>query len=147
MDLLRLVDHSLWANRLWIEHVHSRPDPGARPRELLAHIVLGECVWFERVAREPKTRETFPVLTKEELLRRLEENGRTYRRLIDAKLDEVVEFRRDSGEEYHASVRDIVLHLLTHGYHHRGQLAAHYAAARESYPNTDHIKFLMENRL
>ena len=146
-DLLRLVDQAVWANRLWIEHVHARPDPDARPRELLAHILLGERVWFERVAGEPKTRETFLVLEKEELLRVLDENRGTYLDLIATRLDEVIDFQRASGEAYHARVSDVVLHLLTHGYHHRGQLAAHYAKTGSSYPSTDHIDFLMANRL
>jgi len=30
----------------------------------------------------------------------------------------VIPFRRGSGEEYDASVEDIIHHLLTHGYQH-----------------------------
>ena len=145
--LLRLVDQSVWANRVWIEHVFSQPDTDRRPRELLAHIVLGENVWFERVAGEQKTRDTFPVLEKEGLLRRLDENRRTYLDLIATRLEDVIHFTRASGESYHARVEDIVLHLITHGYHHRGQLAAHYARKGVRYPSTDHIDYLIQNRL
>jgi uncharacterized damage-inducible protein DinB len=58
-----------------------------------------------------------------------------------------IQFRRATGVEYHARVLDIIYHLLTHGYHHRGQLAAHYARAGIKYPNTDHINFLVEKKL
>src|SRR5262245_48216022 len=146
-ELLRLVDHSVWANRLWINHVYSQPDFEEHPRRLLAHIVLGERVWFERISGEQKIRDTFPALEKRELLQRLDENQRTYLNLIPAQLNDVVDFKRASGEEYHARVGDIVLHLLTHGYHHRGQLAAHYAGQKIGYPSTDHIDFLIQNRL
>jgi len=87
------------------------------------------------------------VLSRDELLRGLEENTETFRKLIDTRLEEVVDFRRASGEEYHARVVDIVHQLVTHGYHHRGQLAAHYARKGVAYPNTDHINYLIENRL
>lgn len=146
-ELLRLVEHSLWANRQWIEFVFSQPDAESRPRELLGHLMVGERVWFERIEGEQKTRTMFPLLDRAELLRGLDENGQTFRSLITTRLEDIVEFRRATGEEYHARVVDIVHHLLTHGYHHRGQLAAHYARKGVAYPNTDHINFLIENKL
>lgn len=146
-ELLRLVEHSIWANRQWIEFVYSQPDLETRPHELLCHLMVSERVWFERIAGEQKTQTMFPVLAKEELLRGLEENRQTFQRLITTRLEDVIHFRRGSGEEYHARVVDIIHHLLTHGYHHRGQLAAHYARKGVTYPNTDHINFLIENGL
>ena len=146
-ELLHLVEQSIWANRQWIEFVYSQPDPETRPRELLGHVTVGERVWFERIEGEQKTQIFFPVLAKEELLRGLEENRQTFQRLIATRLEDDIHFRRGSGEEYHARVVDIIHHLLTHGYHHRGQLAAHYARKGVTYPNTDHINFLFANRL
>jgi uncharacterized damage-inducible protein DinB len=146
-ELLRLVEHSMWANRQWTEFVYSQPEPETRPRELLCHIMVGERIWFERIAGEEKTQTFFPVLEREELLGGLEDNRRIFQRLIATSLENVIHFKRATGEKYHARVVDIIHHLLTHGYHHRGQLAAHYARKGVAYPNTDHIKFLMENGL
>ncbi|HKQ57027.1 MAG TPA: DinB family protein [Candidatus Eisenbacteria bacterium] len=146
-ELLRLLDQSLWANRVWIEHVYGQPDPEAHPRRLLAHIVLGECVWLERVAGAQQTRDTFIELEQDDLLRRLDANRATCLALVATRLDDVIDFTRASGEAYHARVRDVLLHLVTHGYHHRGQLAAHYARQGEPYPSTDHIDWLIRNRL
>lgn len=146
-ELLRLVEHSIWANRQWIEFVHSQPDPETQPRELLCHLMVGERIWFERIESEQKTSPTIPLPDQAELLRRLEENRQTFLTLIATRLEDVVHFRRGTGEEYHARVVDIIHHILTHGYHHRGQLAAHYARKSVIYPNTDHINFLIENRL
>jgi uncharacterized damage-inducible protein DinB len=146
-ELLRLVEQSIWANRQWIEFVYAQTDPETRPYELLGHVMVGERVWFERIEGGQKTQAFFPVLTKEELLRGLEENRETFQLLIATRLEDVINFRRGTGEEYHARVADIIHHLITHGYHHRGQLAAHYARKGVTYPNTDHINFLMENGL
>ena len=89
----------------------STPCPAPTPaRGLLAHIVLGECIWFERIAGGQKTPSTFQELEEDELLTRLENNRRDYLRLIETRLDEVVEFRRDTGVEYHATVSDALLH-------------------------------------
>lgn len=137
----------MWANRRWAEYVYSGADPETRPRELLSHLMVSERIWFDRIAGQPETPAAFPALTKEELLRGFEENRETFQRLIATRLGNDIDFRRGSGEEYHASVLDIVHHLLTHGYHHRGQLAAHFARQGVTYPNTDHINYLIENRL
>jgi uncharacterized damage-inducible protein DinB len=145
--LLRLLDQSLWANRQWVEFVYSQPDPEVRPRELLAHLMLGERIWFERIAGQQTTSSLCPLMSKDELIQGFIENAETFLQLISFRLGDVIHFRRDSGEEYHAPVEDIIHHLLTHGYHHRGQLAAHYARSGIKYPNTDHINFLLENRL
>lgn len=146
-ELLRLVDQSLWANRQWVEYVYSQPNPERRPRELLSHILLGEHVWFERIDGQQRTTDTFALRSKAELLRGFEENAAVFRQLIAARLEDVVDFKRASGEEYHARVMDIIHHLLTHGYHHRGQLASHYARAGVSYPSLDHIDYLIQNKL
>jgi uncharacterized damage-inducible protein DinB len=144
--LLRLVDQSLWANRLWVDFVYSLPHPEVRPRELLSHILLGERAWFQRVADQPELTDTFSLLSRDELLQGFSENAETYRRLA-SRLEDIVHFRRATGVEHHARVEDILHHLLTHGYHHRGQLAAHYARSGTPYPSTDHIDFLIQHRL
>jgi uncharacterized damage-inducible protein DinB len=147
-ELLRQVDQSVWANRAWTEFVYARPEPEARPLELLGHLMISEQVWFDRIEGRKESEVMFPVLEKAELLRGFDENAGTYRHLIAGRLEDVVAFRRITGEEYHARVFDIVHHLLTHGYHHRGQLAAIYGRmGGVKYPNTDHINFLIVNRL
>ena len=146
-ELLHLVEQSVWANRQWIEFVYSQPESETRPREILSHVVVSEEVWFDRTEGEPEDQTTFAVRSKAELLRRLEENRRTFGKLIAERLEDVVHFRRASGEAYDARVVDIIHQLLTHGYHHRGQIAAHYARKGARYPNTDHINFLIENKL
>ncbi|MEX2282181.1 MAG: DinB family protein [Gemmatimonadota bacterium] len=146
-ELLRWVEHSLWANLKWAEYVHTQPDPEGRARELLAHIMVGERVWFERIEGEQKSTAVFRVLPDEILVEGFRQNAQTYRELLAGDCERVVQFRRATGEEYHARVLDVITHLLTHGYHHRGQLAALYASNTITYPSTDHIDFLMANRL
>jgi uncharacterized damage-inducible protein DinB len=146
-ELQRLVEQSFWANQQWIEYVYAQPNGETRPKELLGHIVVGEKIWFDRVLKEQQPRQAFPVWEKAELLRGLEENRQIYLKLIAGRLEEVIHFRRISGDEYHCRVADVIHHLLTHGYHHRGQLAAHYGRKGVAYPNTDHINYLLVNKL
>ena len=124
-ELDLLLDQSLWANRRWVEFVHAQPDAERRPRELLGHIMAAERIWFERILGERKTTDAFPVLEKDELLRALDENRATCASLIATRLDQVFHFRRATGEEGDARVIDVIHHLVTHGYHHRGQLSVY----------------------
>jgi uncharacterized damage-inducible protein DinB len=145
--LLKLVDDSIWSNHKWIDFVFSQAGLETRPRELLGHLMVGERVWFGRIEGGHAVKEMFPVLEKEELVRGFIENRNTYARLM-TRLDDVVHFRRGTGEEYHAKVADIFHHLITHGYHHRGQLAMYFGQKGVTdYPKTDHIYFLLENKL
>ena len=130
-----------------MEVVYAQPTLDARAHELLAHILMGERIWFGRIAGHQVAATTDPVLSREELLRGFAENVGTYRGLVASRLQDVIQFRRASGEEYHASVADILYHLVTHGYHRRGQLAALCARAGVTYPSVDHIDFLIQNRL
>ena len=146
-DLLRLVEQSLWANLQWVELVYGQPDPEVRPRELLGHLMVGERATLERIAGEQKTTVMFPLMDEEELIRGFNQNAQALRDLISTRLDDIIHFRRATGEEYHGRIADIVCHLVTHGYHHRGQLAAHFARGGVPFPNTDYINFLIVNRL
>ena len=146
-DFIKLVAQGNWANAKWVEVVYGQPTLDPRARKLLAHILQGERIWFDRIAGKQVTATTIPELGKEELLRGFAENTVTYHELIASRLQDVIHFRRISGEEYHASVADILYHLVTHGYHHRGQLASLCARAGVPYPSVDHIDYLMQNRL
>lgn len=146
-DLLKLVAQGNWANAKWVDVVYGQATLGPRAHEVLAQILMGERIWFGRIAGQPVTTIAFPELTREELLRGFAENAVTYRDLIASRLSDVIHFRRASGEEYYASVADILYHLVTHGYHHRGQLTALCARAGIPYPTVDHIDYLMQNRL
>src|SRR2546427_4605451 len=91
--LLRLVEQSLWASRQWVDFVYAQPDPEAHPRELVAHVMVGERAWFERIDGQQRTTTFFPLMSKEELIRGFTENAETFRRLISSRLGDVIHFR------------------------------------------------------
>lgn len=145
--LSRSILHAAWANRQWIDFICGQNPSDPHALKLMGHILAGEKLWFERITGQPRTKELFPVLEREALLALFEANHLEYQRLLSSRLEDVVPFKRITGEQYQASVADILLHLITHGYHHRGQLAAHFARKGVKYPNTDHINYLIQNCL
>src|SRR5438477_13080446 len=96
--LLRLVEQSLWANCQWVEFVYSQPDPEVRPRERLGHLMVGERVWFERIAGQQRTTTMLPVMSKDERIRGFTGSAETFRQLSGSRLGDVIHFRRGTGE-------------------------------------------------
>ena len=94
----------------------------------VSHILLGEQAWFQRIAGETLDRDIWRAMSIAQLREMHQTHERTYERLLGSDLDRIVSYQRFTGEKYQSSVSDIVLHLVTHGAHHRGQVAAHVAA-------------------
>ncbi|MBE7466099.1 MAG: hypothetical protein HS116_21695 [Planctomycetes bacterium] len=138
--LKKLIEQTLWANARWIAFVYDRPLED-RPRRLVAHLLLAERAWFDRLAgREPGPL-LFELLSRDELDRMLEVHRVRYAEVLGGDLDRVIEYRRFSGEAFASPVSDILLHLVTHAFHHRGQLSSYYAGQGVACPRTDFIQY------
>ena len=75
------------------------------------------------------------------------DHRRTITRLLGEDLGRIVSYRRFTGEAYQSPVRDILLHLVLHGGHHRGQMATHVSGRGLRPINTDFIQFCLIHRL
>lgn len=142
MDPLhRLIGHSQWANRRWIDFVFDAEPADAHLARLISHILLAERIWFQRVAGEPTDKDVFATQSKDQLLRMLELHDAIYGDLAKSDLSRVLHYRRLNGEPQQSLLSDIVLHLLVHGAHHRGQMAAYASQHKLAAPPTDFIAY------
>jgi uncharacterized damage-inducible protein DinB len=139
MDLNKLVEQTVWANGLLIEPVYSQPD--REPRKLLSHIHLAETVWLERIAGEMLTTDVWRVLERSELEEVAAAHAETFRDLLKGDLQRVVAYRQFTGEDHRSPISEILLHLVTHAFHHRGQIATLLSGAGNAPPRTDFITF------
>lgn len=139
MDLEKLVKQTIWGNGELIEPVYSQPDP--EPRKLLSHIHHAESVWFERIAGEMVTTDIWRILDREELEGIRAAHAQTYKDLLAGDLHRVVAYRQFTGEDHQSPIAEILLHLITHGFHHRGQIAMLLSIAGIAPPRTDFITF------
>lgn len=145
--LIRLIDHLEWANRRALEVVQDAGD--AEARELLAHVLGAERVWLRRIETgDSSGLEIWPDLTLEECAERAQENVADYRRLVDElsdeEMDRRVEYENSRGEAFRTPLREILLQVLLHGAHHRGQIARRIREQGDEPPNTDFITFVRE---
>jgi uncharacterized damage-inducible protein DinB len=144
----RLVRHAAWANRTWIDFIDALPGRGECCLTLPSHILHGERAWFQRIAGEAPGRNLWTPMSIEELRHTTAAHESHYGVLLAGDLERMVRYTRFTGEQYASSVGDILTHLVTHGAHHRGQLAAHVRAAHGVAPvNADYIQFCMAGAL
>jgi uncharacterized damage-inducible protein DinB len=146
--LAKLVQHCSWANQVWIDLI-AQATPDSRDEYLsrmISHVLLGEQAWFQRIMRQELDRDIWRVMPVAEMRERHQLHTQHYATLLAGELQQPVEYRRFTGEEYRSSIGDILLHLCTHGMHHRGQMAAHASKNGLALPNTDFINFCIVNK-
>lgn len=144
--LERLLDHLEWANRCTLEALETAAD-GEEALRLLAHLLGAERVWLERIAGTytPEL-ELFPELTLPECRRLAAESTSRLRQLVHGASEEElaapVHYRNSRGEAFATPLVDILLHVVLHGTHHRGQIARVLRQGGEEPGSTDYITFV-----
>lgn len=113
----------------------------------ISHILVGERAWFQRIAGVDPDPEIWLTLRLDALREVQAVHERTYNEFLRGDLERIVSYTRFTGERYASPVGDILAHLVTHGAHHRGQLAAYVARTGARAANTDFIQFCLSHRL
>jgi uncharacterized damage-inducible protein DinB len=128
LELAELLQYDAWANRRVVEALQ-QPKTPPRAIELFAHILGAQETWLSRLGGlDSSSVEVWPRLTAaecEQRQRRLERALADYVRMIGPeKLDEPIDYRTTAGKEFRNTPRQILTHVIFHGQHHRGQIAA-----------------------
>jgi uncharacterized damage-inducible protein DinB len=141
--LSKLIDHCVWANEQWIGFLAQNFSSDDFLLKLMAHILLGERAWFQRLAGDEPDRDIWRLLSVPELHDLLRRHRMIYDDLLAKNLLRVIAYRRFTGEAYQSSVHDILLHVTLHGAHHRGQMAKHVSIKGMKPINTDFVQFCL----
>jgi uncharacterized damage-inducible protein DinB len=150
-DLQRLFAYEEWANREVLTSFQRAGSPPEQGRKRLAHILGAEDVWHSRITKQNSPLAVWPDLTVSECEQhatRMADLWRSYlSSLADQHLMQTVNYRNSKGEPWTSTVEDILLHVLMHGAHHRGQIAADIRAAGHTPAYTDFIHAVRQNLL
>lgn len=154
-NLIFLFDYNYWArDRVLATVGQLTPEQMMAPADLsyggifgaLTHVLNAECLWRTRCQHKvsPSSVRYETAVESLERLERLwqEEEGamRGYLTSLDEqKLDEIVAYRSLRGQAYKNSLWQILVHLVTHGIHHRAELAAHLATLGKRVGNIDFV--------
>ena len=145
--LVKLTEYSVWANELWIGFIEKNFIDDAYLLKRMGHILLGEQAWFQRISGKEPDRNIWKVMSIQQLREMHRVHRDIYRNLLsdNKSLESFLAYKRLTGEEYQSPVSDILLHLSTHGVHHRGQMATYVSAKGAAPINTDFIQFCIVN--
>lgn len=141
----RLVAHMKWADHQVLTALRARSTPEAL--RWFAHVLAAERVWLLRLRGENSSgQKVWPVLTLDECEKTARENATQFDTLV-AKLDEPelsrsVTYVNTAGRTFTNSVADILLQVMVHGAHHRGQIASSLRTAGGTPPALDYIRFV-----
>lgn len=142
MDYHRLFTFDHWANREVARALGGAPDLEGAVR-LFGHIVAAEWLWLRRLGREGRELAVWPALTLPECERELAPLREEWLRLLDeadALAEGTIFYTNSKGEAWTNSVTDVLTHVIGHGIHHRGQIAALFRGAGLEPPYVDFIE-------
>lgn len=141
-----LVEWMIWADdRVLAAITAGVPEP-AEVERLYRHIISAELNWLARSAGQPLAVPIWPQWDRAELTARVAASAAGYRTLVQTtnanEWQQVISYQNSAGERFHNSLRDILLHVTSHGAYHRGQIARIIGRAGGTPPPTDYIVYL-----
>lgn len=139
----RLFAYDAWANRETWRSLHALAPPPDASVALLAHIAAAEWLWLGRMAYDVKRIAVWPSLTLLQCAEELRElefawDG-FFEQVLPDRLGSSFEYTNSKGERFTSTVQDILMHVILHGEHHRGQVARQVREAAGEPAYTDFI--------
>lgn len=122
-----LFDHCAWANHLTLDSLSACPAAQTEGTPLIAHVLAAEHIWLSRLQGREPALQTWPSLSLEEcqpLAGEVEEGWTEYlTRMRVEDLKSEIDYRTSRGDHFRNRVVDVLMHVIIHGGHHRGQIA------------------------
>ena len=155
-DTLRLhIDYTAWATqRLLDDAAKLSPDELTRDfktadksvLDTLVHIYAADRIWLARVRGEQRATFVDPedhdlTLLQSEWPALLERWKLWLRDFKDGDVARVIAYKDTKGNPYSQPVWQIVLHLVNHGTHHRGQVSGFLRSMDRTPPPLDLIAY------
>ncbi len=145
--LRELFIYNDWANRRIVAALKSNPSEKAR--KILAHLLITEKEYFERLYGKDSTGFDFwQNLSLEDCGNLAQENAENYERILkrfdDEGLGQIAEYKTSEGIAYQNTVRELLTHVLFHSSIHRGNIILKMREENYVPPKIDYIIYLRE---
>lgn len=145
--LRHLFAYNDWANRRIVTALET--DKSEKTRKILAHILITEQEYFERLYGKDSTGFDFwQDLTLEECGKLARQNSENFERILrksdDESLNQTAEYRTSEGVAYQNSLRELFTHVLFHSATHRGNIIKILREENFTTPKIDFIIYLRQ---
>ena len=147
--LRHLFAYNDWANRRTIASL--RAQASEKARRILAHLLITETEYFERLYGKDSTNFDFwPDLTIDECSLIARENHERFERLLEQFDDEGLgmkaAYRTSEGVPHENTYRELLTHVLMHSATHRGNIVLQMRGEGLEPPKVDYVIYLRESR-
>lgn len=149
-SIQNMYDHLHWANLRIFNTLNELNEPNKQALNLFTHTLLAERVWVTRIARKNSVH--LPIwsqLSLEECNEILQQNHHDFTaffsRITDQEAEQNVVYQNSSRNEFHNTLKDILIHVALHGQYHRGQINLLLRQNGEEPIGTDYILFKRES--
>ena len=141
--LRRLFAYDDWANRESLASLRAAASPPEKAVARMAHIAAAEWLWRSRIAGQSPPVAVWPAPSLSDCEREMDRLAGEWRGLLEAlaesDLARMVSYVNSKGEPWRSSVEDVLMHVVMHSAHHRGQIASDLRAAGFAPAYTDYI--------
>ena len=138
-----MFNYDHWANRECLTALRSTVPPPAKVLRLLAHTLSAQKLWLERLQFVPQSVAVWPSSTVEDCSILADEMRASWEKYLanmpPADFEKTIEYHNSKGESWSSRVEDIITHVLLHSAYHRGQAALEMRAAGLQPAYTDFI--------
>lgn len=139
----RLFLYDDWANREVLAKLRAAPAPPPQPLKFIAHILSAERLWYERLTGQEQTVPVWPEFSLEQCAAQAAELASLWQDYLKAHREEAlgqtITYRNSKGESWSSRTDDVLMHVILHSAHHRGQIAAAVRSAGFTPAHTDYI--------
>jgi len=148
-DVRSLFGYVRWANTRILDALQTSDAVPEEAVQLFSHLLRARDVWYGRVQETDHA--DLALWVDEDLAscaERREKSAQRWRELIEPltadALDGTVSYTNSKGTAFDTPLRDILVHVLNHGTHHRAQIALTLREADIAPPPTDYIYYVRE---
>lgn len=146
--LEHFLQYNAWANARAIASIRTVPDGTPRALEPLSHLLIAERFWLHRILGLPNPAGGWETMSLEACESYAAETHARFTAFLegvtDGHLAGTIHYRNLSGDAFDTPLGDILVHLYTHGVHHRGQVLSAVRAEGGQPVTLDYIAFERE---
>ena len=140
---LRNFTYDYWANRECLFALTDATRVPPKVLRLIAHTLSAQKLWLERLQRVPQSVAVWPSSTLEDCGALADEMLSAWKNYLTglplSDLEKQIDYRNSKGEAWSSRVEDVLIHVLMHSAYHRGQVALEMRAAGLQPAYTDFI--------
>ncbi len=130
LELIKnLYEYDYWANHETLAGLATLSSAQEKPLKYFSHVIAAQRIWRARFDDPvPAGIEVWPAMCLDECRPAIEEIHAKWVELLgrmsEAKLGDDLVYKNLKGADLRPPVRDVLMHVITHSVHHRGQTAA-----------------------